>query len=123
MAGFSGGHGNAHGFRIAHFAHDEHVWRLAQLGAQSSGKIRRIMPDFNLFNYATDICVLILNWIFNRDNVARVAAIDFIHQRGNGGRFARARRPTDQDKPARKVGKLFDRRRKVQLMQKRYGRR
>ncbi len=76
------------------------------------------MADFNLLNHAADICMLILDWIFNRDNVARVAAIDFIHQRGNGGRFARACRPADQDKSARKVRKLFDCRRKMQLMQK-----
>ena len=122
MAGFRGGHGNAHGFGIAHLADDEHVWRLAKSGAQRGGKIGRVMADFNLLNHAADICVLILNGIFDRDDVARVAAIDLIHQRGNRRRFARARRPADQDKSARKVGKLFDRGRKMQLMQKRNGR-
>ena len=121
MAGFSGGYGNAHGFRIAHFADDKHIWRLAQRSAQSGGKIRRVMPDFNLFNHAADICVLILNGIFNGHNVARVAAIDLIHQRGHRCRFARARRPADQDQSARQVRKLLHRGRKMQLMQKRNG--
>ena len=118
MPGFRGGHGNAHGFRIPHLTHYKHIRRLAQRGTQRRGKIRRVSANFNLLNYAAYIRVLILNGIFNGQNVARIAAIDLIHQRGNCRRFSRARRAADQDQPARQVCQLLYRWRQVKFMEK-----
>src|ERR1700720_2462150 len=79
------------------------------------------MPNFNLLNHAADICVLVFNGIFNGHNVARIAAVDLIDQRGHSSRFAGACGATDQYESAGQAGKLFHRRRQVKVLEKWHG--
>ena len=69
MAGFSGGNRDAHGFWVAHFAYDDDVRSLAQSSAQCRGKIWRVGADFDLFDNAADVLVLILDRILDRKSV------------------------------------------------------
>jgi hypothetical protein len=105
MAGFSGGNGDAHGFWVAHFAYDDDVWSLAQSGAQAV-EIRSVGADFDLFDDAADVAMLVLDGIFDDDNVAGFAMIDFVDERGHGGGLPELRRATEE--PGRgKFGKIF----------------
>ena len=101
VAGFSGGHGDAHGFRVAHFAYNDHVGSLAQRGAQSGGKIRRIRSDFHLLNDAANVRVLVFDGIFDHHDMARFPEIDFVDQRSERGGLSRTGRAADQDQAAR----------------------
>ena len=100
MAGFGGGDGDAHGFRVAHFADDDDVWSLAQGGAQCGGKIGSVGADFDLFDDAANVAMLVLDGIFDDDNVAGFAMIDFVDERGHGGGFAGAGGAAEKNKSA-----------------------
>jgi len=101
VAGFSRAHGDAHGFRVAHFAHNNNVRRLAQRGAQRGGKIRSVGADFHLLNHAAQIGMFILNRIFDGEDVAGLAAVDLMDQSGESGGLSRTRWSADQDQSAR----------------------
>ncbi len=117
MAGFGGGYGDAHGFRVAHFADYDDVRSLTQRGTQCCGKIRRISPNFDLFDDAANVLVLVLDGIFDDDDVASFSMIEVVDQRGHGGGFTGASRAAEQHQSTRKSSKIFDGRRKVKLLE------
>jgi hypothetical protein len=120
MAGFRGHHGDAHGFRIPHFSHNDDVRRLPQRGAQGRREIRSIRADLYLFDHAPQVLVLVLDGIFDGYDVPRLPQIDFMDERGKSGGLAGARRAADQHQSARQMGKVRDGRRQVQLRERRY---
>jgi hypothetical protein len=85
VSGFGGGDGNAHGFGISHLANDKNVGRLAQCRTKGRGEVGRINSDFDLFDHAAHMGVLVLKRILNGDDVPRFTAIDFIYQGSDGG--------------------------------------
>jgi len=70
---FRGCHGDAHRFRIAHFADDDDIRRLAQCSAKRGGKIRSVSADFHLFDDASHVLMFVFDGIFDDDDVARFA--------------------------------------------------
>ncbi len=123
MAGFGGGYCDAHGFRVAHFANDDDIGRLTKRGAQGGGKIRSVGADFHLFDDAANVLVLVLDGIFDDDDVARFAVIDFVDERGHGGGFAGAGRAAEKHQSALDARELLDGGWKVQIAQIRHFRR
>jgi len=115
VAGFGGGYGNSHGFRVAHFTDDDDVRSLAEGSAESGGKVRGVGADFDLFDDAANVNVLILDGIFDDDDVARFAVIDFVDQRGHGGGLAGASGSTEENQAAREAGQVFDGGRKAEF--------
>jgi len=75
---FRRGYGDAHGFRVAHFAHYDDVRSLAQGGRAARGKIGSVGADFDLFDDTAHVAMLVLDGIFDDDNVAGFAMIDFV---------------------------------------------
>ena len=120
MAGFRGGDGDAHGFGVAHFADDDDVGRLAQGAAKRGGKIRRVDADFHLLDDAAHVLMLVLDRIFDDDDVARFAAVDVVDQGGHGRGLAGAGGAADEHQATLQMGQGFDRRGKVQLLQGRH---
>ncbi len=90
MAGLSGSYGDAHGFGVAHLAYHDDVRSLAEGAAQCGGKIWRVGSDFHLFDDAANVVVFVFDGIFDDDDVAGFAVIDFVDERGHGGGFAGA---------------------------------
>ena len=119
MAGLRGGDGDAHGFGVAHFTDDDDVGRLTESGAERSGKVRRVDADFHLLDDAADVLMLVLDGIFDDDDVARFAAVDVVDQGGHGRGLAGARGAPDEHQAALQVGQGFDGRGKVQLPERR----
>jgi len=115
MAGFGGGYGNAHGFGVAHFADDDHIGSLAQGGAESSWKIRSVGADFDLLDNAANVGVLVLDGVFDDDDVARFAVIDFVDERGHGGGFTGAGGAAEEHETTREAGQVFDGGRKAKF--------
>jgi len=119
MAGFGGGYGDAHGFRVAHFTYDDDVWSLTKGGAQSGGKIGSVGADFDLFDDAAHVVMLVLDGIFNDDNVAGFAMIDFVDERSHGGGFAGAGSAAEENESAGKLAKIFYSWREMQFLERR----
>jgi hypothetical protein len=84
----SGGERDAHGLRVAHLAHHNHVGRLAHRRPQGRGKVRRIDPDLHLLDHAPLVRVVVLNRIFDGDDVLGISAVDQVDQRGNRRRLS-----------------------------------
>src|ERR1700735_323118 len=113
VAGFGGSYRDAHSFRVAHFADYENVRRLSQGRAESGGEIGSVRADFYLLDDAVNVFVLVLDGIFDGENVPGFILIDFVNDRGERGGFGGACGTADQHKSARKVSESFDRGRKV----------
>ncbi len=101
VSGFGRSHRDAHGLGIAHFAHDNHVGSLPQGGTQRGREVGRVHSDFHLLHDALEMLMLVLERVFDGDDVARFAAIDFVNQRSHGRGLSRARRSADQNQAAR----------------------
>ena len=106
-----------HGFGITNFADEIHIRSLPQCRAQRRGKVRRIASNLNLLDDAADVRMLVLDRIFDRYNVARLAPVDLVHQRRQRRRFPRAGRPANQHKPAPQVRERFHLRGQTQFRQ------
>jgi len=115
MPGFRRSYRDAHGFRVAHFADDDNVRSLAQGGAKRGGKVGSVGANFNLLDDAAHVLVLVLDGIFDDDNMTSFAAVDGVHQGGEGGGLARTGRTPDENQAARDLRKRFNRRRKVEF--------
>src|SRR5258707_933482 len=107
MTGFGGRHGYAHSFRVAHFANHDDVRSLAQGGTKGGGEIGCIGAYFNLFDDAAHGLMLVLDGIFDDDDVTGFAAIDDVAQGGEGGGFTGASRTADENEPARDMRERF----------------
>ena len=123
VAGFRRAERDAHRFRIAHLADDDDVRRLTDRGAQCGRKVRRIDPHLDLLDETATVLVLVLDRIFDRDDVARVPPVDLLDQGGQRRRLARTRRPTDEDQPTRELRQQLDCRRQAKRRQARDPRR
>ena len=99
---------NLHGFRIAHFANHDDVWRLTQRGTQRRRKVRRVDADFDLLDDALLVRVLVLNRILNRHDVPGIAPVYLVDERRDGCRLAGAGCPTYQYEAVMQPGYLLD---------------
>src|SRR5882762_597903 len=109
MPGFGRGDGYAHGLRVAHFADYDYVRSLAQGGAERGGEIGCVGANFHLLDDTAHVLMLVLDGIFDDDDVTGLAAIDDVDQGGERGGFAGAGRTTDENEPAREMRERFDR--------------
>ena len=95
-----------HRFMVTDFAHQNHVWGLAQGVFQGGVPVVGVEPDFALGHQAVLVRVHELDGVFNRDDVTIGLFIAPVHHGGQGGRFARAG-CTDQDAQATLGGDHF----------------
>src|SRR6202021_3921653 len=93
---FRGGAGCAHRFRIAHPPYHENIRCLTKGCAKGGGKIWRVSADLDLLDDAPNVGVLVLDGIFDGDDVAGFATVDVVDQCGECGRFPRTGGTADQ---------------------------
>lgn len=108
VSGFGGGDGDAHGLGVAHLADDEDVGGLAQGGSQGGREVRGVDADLDLLDYAAQVSVLVLDGVFDGDDMARFPSIDFVNQGGDGGGLAGAGGASDKDQSSRQAAERFD---------------
>ena len=106
VAGFRRRHGQANGFQVTHFPHQNAVRVFAQSRTQSGGKGLGHRPHFALVHQAFFRLVDKFNGVFHRQDVALLVAVEVIHHGRQGGRFARASRAGDQHHTARLEGQI-----------------
>ena len=82
MAGFCGGHGDAHGFIIAHLTKQDDIRRLAQGGPQRIYIAFRIRGDFTLAHDAFLMGMQVFQRILQRDDMLFHICIDVIDHAG-----------------------------------------
>ncbi len=99
---------NLHRFRIAHLANHNDIGRLPKRGAQRSWKIRRVNADFDLLDYALLMRVLVLDRIFNRDDVLCVAPVDLVDERRDRRGLSRSGGTADQNQAVMQPGDLLN---------------
>ena len=75
----------AHGFRIAHFAHHQDIRIFAHGIEQRLLKTGSVAADFALANERTDRFELVFDRMLNRDDVARFGLVNFLDQCGESG--------------------------------------
>ena len=112
---------NFHGLGIAHLADHDHIGRLPQRGAQRCRKIRRVDADLDLLDDALLVRVLVLDRILNRDDVLRIAPVDFVDERRHGRRLSSAGGAADEHEPMMQPRHLLDLRRQTEIAQKTAG--
>ena len=71
-----GGDGCGGGLQVSHLADEDHVGILAQYVAQAAGEIRHIAANLALFDQALIAFQVILDGVFQRDDVMGVAQVD-----------------------------------------------
>jgi hypothetical protein len=119
VAGFGGSHRDAHGFRVAHFADHDNVRSLAESGAKCGGEVGSVGAYFDLLDDAAHVLMLVLDGIFDDNDVTGFAAVDGVHQSGESSGLAGTRGTTDEDQTARDLRERFNRRRKVEFAKSR----
>ena len=122
MPGLAGRDRDLHRFRIAHLADDDDVGRLAQRRAERGREVGRVDADLDLLDQALAMRMLVLDRIFDRDDVPRVAMVDLVDQRRQRRRLAGTGRTADEHQPARQTRERFDVRRQVQRREPRHRR-
>jgi hypothetical protein len=115
VAGFACRQRDAHGVRIAHFTYDDEIRRLSDSRSQGGRKIWGIDPDFDLFDDAPPVGMLIFDRVFNRDDVLRIPPVDHIDQRGHSGRLPRSCGTTDENQSVLEVRQRLNPRWQIQF--------
>ena len=93
---------------------------MAQSGTERGGKIGRVSADFDLFDDAANVPMLVFDGIFDDDDVAGFAIINFVDERGHRGGLAGARCAAEEHEAARKPGEIFDGGRKMKFLERRH---
>ncbi len=83
------GDGDADGFQVAQFAHQDHIRIFTQGGVQRVRERRRVQPDLALADQAVTALVHELDGILDGEDVALVALVDVIDHRGKRRGLAR----------------------------------
>ena len=123
MAGFRRGQNRRHGFRVAHFTHQNDIGILPQNAAQRVNEIGRIAAHLYLFDDRLRVRVVIFNRIFNRDNVESAALVDQFDKRRQRGRLAASGGTGDQNQTLPALQQFPQCRRKMQRLERRNTRR
>ena len=106
---------NPHRLRVAHFADDDDVGRLANGGTQRGREVGRVDADLDLLDQAAAVRVLVFDRVLDGDDVALVALVDRGDQRRQRRGLARAGGPADQHEAARQRREQADVVREMQV--------
>src|SRR3984885_12906145 len=88
VARFGCENGGGDGFKVAHFADQDHVWVLAKCGAQRGGERCGVHFDFALVDETFFIAVQIFDRVFDGDDVLGAQRIDAVNHGGERGGFS-----------------------------------
>src|SRR5580658_4799143 len=91
VPGFGSGERCSHGFAITHFSYQDYVGILTQYRAYRLRERRSVMANLDLLNDRGAVCMLILDRVFDGDDVIAAPGIDQVELRSKGRGFATAR--------------------------------
>ena len=98
----------ADGFKVAHFADQDHVRILTERGAQSGRERRCVHFDLALVDVAFLVAVQEFDWVFDGDDMLGAGGVDAIDHGSERGGLARAGDARNQDEAARHVANLLN---------------
>src|SRR5437867_4377211 len=114
MAGFRDAEGRFDGLKVAHFADEHDVGVFAKRGAKRIREGMRISVDFTLIHKALLVIVKKFDGVLDCDHVLFAFAVNLVQHGGERGGLTGARRPGDEDKPARLVAQALHNKRQAQ---------
>ena len=97
VSGLACRHRHLHRLRIAHFADDDHVWRLAERRPERGRKVGRVNPHLDLLDEGLAMRVFVFDRILDGDDVERLARVDRGDQRSKRSRLGGARLSGGED--------------------------
>ena len=118
VACFGSRHGQANGFQVAHFAHQNRVRVFTQRRLQRCRKRQRHRPHFALVDQALLGFVHELDRVFHREDVAVLGFVQVVDHGGQRGRFARARGAGHQHQATGLEGQVAEDLGRVELLQR-----
>ena len=101
VAGFGRLDGGVDRLQVAHFADEDDVGVHTQGPADAFGEVGHVDADLALVDRALLVLVVILDRVFQRDDVPIVVLVDEVDHAGQAGRLAGAGRAGDQQQAAR----------------------
>jgi hypothetical protein len=119
VAGFSRRKDGGHGFRIAHFPGKNYIRVLAKNAPQGPGKIRRVLPDFDLFDDRLPVGVNELDRVFDCHHVDVPVGVDQIHQGSERGAFAASSGSGNQHQALARFSQMPQHSRKIKRFKRR----
>ncbi len=114
VACFGGGEGGGHGFGVAHFADEDDVGVLAEDGSDGLCEAGGVVADFDLFDDGVAVGVLVLDGVFDGDDVVAAAGVDVVDEGCHGGCLAAAGGTGEEDEALAALGELGEDGGKVQ---------
>ena len=115
-AHFGRRNGECDRFHLAHFAHENYVGVLTNCGAKRRPEPLGVEPDLAMRKHAFAILMHELDGVFNRNDVLRRRAVNFIDDSRQRGRLPRAGGAGDEHETTFEVGQVFDRLAELQLL-------
>ena len=101
VAGLGRLDGRVDRLQVAHFADEDDVGVHAQGPADALREVGHVDADLALVDRALLVLVVVLDRVFDRDDVPVVVVVEEVDHAGQAGRLARAGRPGDQQQAAR----------------------
>src|SRR5439155_24145776 len=97
---------NLNRFFVAHFPHQDHLWRLPQSRAQSKSEIGSVTVQFSLMDDGALVAVHEFHRILDGHNVVGLCLIDPVHNRCQGRRLTRTGWASNQHNSVSQFGDL-----------------
>jgi hypothetical protein len=112
------GHGQAYGFEVAHFAHQDRIRVFAQRRTQGGRERERHRPDLALVDQAFLRLVHEFDRVFDRQDVAVFGLIEVVHHGRERGRFAGTRGTGHEHQAARLERQIAKNLRGIELLER-----
>src|SRR6267142_2769962 len=116
VAGFGGEEGRGNGFKVAHFADQNHVRVLTKSGAQRGGEVRGVHFHFALIDEALLVAVQELDGVFDGDQVIGAIRVNAINHRGERSGLTGTGGSRDEHQTALLFANFCNDRREVQFV-------
>ena len=97
MTGFSRGNSRGNCIQVTHFPDNNDIGVMAQSAYQGHVKRIGVFPQLTLGNNRLGVLMLILNRVFNADDIAIFVFIEMADHGGHGGRLTDTRGSCYQD--------------------------
>ncbi len=106
VAGFGGSDRGGDRFQVSHFADEDDVGVHPECSPQSFRERRHVDTDFALIDCRLLVIVVVLDRVFQRDDVMINIVVDPVDHAGQTGGLAGTGRPGDQEQASRPLNEF-----------------
>ena len=88
VTGFCRGNRSLNSFEVSHFPDQNHIRVHSQNATQCLREARNIDPNFSLIDCRFFVVVVVLNWVFQRDDMVIDVVVHPVNHAGQSGRLS-----------------------------------